>query len=341
MKKNKLSNLIILILILTIILLFSISLFYKYELKSNLYKDAIIVNKLGKIRGSIQRYVKLELVKNKKSFTVKNYIDNLFKKVILELKKDNLILYKCKKEFLEQLNQLDYTWKEIQRSNNIQRSIILSEIAWKESNNLINYFEHIHKLKFNNLIKNMNLFIYISILFLIFITIIVYLKIQKGLEINIITDKLTNLYNRPFFDKQYEYLISKYERNKIPFSMIIIDIDNFKKINDTYGHKKGDWALKEIGKIIKDSIRKTDLAFRYGGEEIVVLLPDTPLKEAKFIADRIRIKISETIKINDNPITISAGVGEYNGENMQEFFKKVDKALYLAKKTGKNRIIIS
>ena len=187
----------------------------------------------------------------------------------------------------------------------------------------------------------MNYFIYFSIAILIFIIFVVYHKLQKGLEIDIITDNLTKLYNRLFFDKHYEYLISRYERFKKPFSMIIIDIDNFKKINDTYGHKKGDLILKEIGKIIKDSIRKTDLAFRYGGEEIVILLPDTPLKEAKFIADRIRIKISEKININNNPVTISAGIGEYNGEDSNEFFQKVDKALYMAKKTGKNKVIIA
>jgi len=122
--------------------------------------------------------------------------------------------------------------------------------------------------------------------------------------------------------------------------MIIIDIDNFKKINDTYGHKKGDLILQKVGEVLKESIRKNDLAFRYGGEEFVILLPDTHLKEAHIIADRIRNVIPQKIKINNNPITISGGVGEYKGEDIKKFFKKVDKALYEAKKSGKNKIIL-
>ena len=339
MNKNKLSNLIIVTLILNIVLLLAISFFYRYELKKNIEKDAVIVNMLGKIRGNIQRYTKFKIINNKKYKKIGIEINTLFKEVNSIFLKDNKTLSQCKKQFLYQLKHLKLTWNEIEHS---QKNLIsLSEIAWREANILIAHFEHIHKLKFNNLIKDLNLFIYISIAFLSLITLIVYTKIKKGLEIDIVTDELTKLYNRLFFNKQYHYLVTKYERFKTPFSMVIIDIDNFKKINDTYGHKKGDKILKEVAQVIKDSIRRTDLAFRYGGEEIVVLLPDTELDKAKKIADRIRKNIEQKVKIQNNSVTISAGVGMYNGGNSHEFFKKVDKALYMAKKSGKNKVIIA
>ena len=341
MKKSNLSNLIILISVATISILIAIESYYKFTLKKRIYNDAIIVNQLGKIRGNIQRYTKLKISKNKKYNSVKNEINSLFEKLSDFFSKKALIPQKYKKEFFLEFYTLKYLWNNIQTTTNQNSLVLLSEKTWSKSNVLIDYFEKIHKLKFNNLLKNIEIFIFISIVFLIFITLIVYIKIKKGLEIDVITDKLTQLYNRFYFNKQYDYLINKSKRNKFKFSMIIIDIDNFKKINDTYGHKTGDKILKEMAQLIKDSIRKIDMAFRYGGEELVILLPNTDLEKAKLIADRIRNNISQKIKIKNNSVTISAGVGMYNKENELEFFKKVDEALYMAKKTGKNKVIIA
>ena len=120
--------------------------------------------------------------------------------------------------------------------------------------------------------------------------------------------------------------------------MLIIDIDNFKKINDTYGHKQGDEVLQKLGEIIKKTIRKTDLAFRYGGEEFIVLFPNTHIQQALQVAQRLKKNVSQRIKIDMKPVTISGGIGEYNGENPMEFFEKIDSALYKAKNSGKNKI---
>ena len=326
---------IILILIITISLLAGIGSFYKTAFQKRIYNDALIVNQLGKIRGDIQRYVKLKIA-HKEYKNVEKEIDVLFIKTSQNFSTNSIPL-KCKKEFLKTFNELKNIYHKLKKSN--KNLIPLSEKAWKESNKLIDIFEKIHKLKFNQLIKNLDIAIYFSMMFLTIIIYIVYKKVKKGLEVEVITDKLTNIYNRLYFNEMYKYLINRYKRNKIPFSMIIIDIDNFKQINDTYGHKMGDKILSNVANILKDSIRRNDLAFRYGGEEFLILLPDTKLKEAIKIAERIRKNIPQKIKLENKEVTISAGVGEYKGEESTEFFKKVDKALYEAKIKGKNKII--
>ena len=338
MKRSNISNLIIIILTLTIILLISISSYYKNSLKKRLYEDAIIVNKLGEIRGDIQRYTKLKIT-NQNIKMIELEINNLFKNTNTQLKNENLIPKECQNLFFSNFNNLNKLWIKIKITNNSKTLINLSEKAWQLSNKIVSHYEKIHNFKFNKLIKNIDNFIYLSIIFLSIVTFIIYKKIKKGLEIEVVTDKLTGLYNRLFFNEQYKYFINNFKRNKTPFSMIIIDIDNFKKINDTYGHKEGDEILTKIGDIIKDSIRRSDLAFRYGGEEFIVLLPNTKLNEAIKIANRIKNLIPKKIQLEGQPITISGGVGEYNGENPHKFFEKVDEALYKAKQNGKNQII--
>ena len=337
MKKSNLSNLIILTLVLTISFLIAIGSYYKIALKDRIYNDAFIVNQLGKIRGDIQRYSKLKIAK-KNTKEVEKQIDEIFKKIYLKLSVTQTVPKDCTLPFFSKLYALKELWDKL-KNTSINQIVPLSEKAWEKSNEVIDIFETIHKLKFNTLLRNLDIFVYISIVFLSLVTLIVYAKIKKGLEVDVITDKLTNLHNRLYFNEMYKFLINKFNRYKAPFSLIILDIDNFKKINDTYGHDKGDEILKKVSNIIKRSIRNSDLAFRYGGEEFVILLPETKLKEAISIAERIKENTSQNIKIDENPVTISGGVGEYKGENPDEFFKKVDSALYEAKNTGKNKII--
>jgi len=339
MKKSNLSNFIILTLVITIAILITIGSYYKTALKKRIYKDALIVNQLGKIRGDIQRFAKLKIASDKKNILVKKEIGQTFVNLESLLRGKGIIPSSCKEHFFAQFNHLKDLWNQTKTADN-KTVLPLSEKAWRESNKIIDNYEYIHKIKFNTLLRNMDLFIYISIVFLTVITFMVYFKIKKGLEIDIIHDKLTGLYNRLFFDTQYNYLLNKAKRDNIPLSMIIIDIDNFKKINDTYGHKKGDSILKKVGEVIKHSVRNTDLAFRYGGEEFVVLLPNTSLKDAVSIAKRIKDAIPQNVKLDNTPVTVSGGIGEYDKkEDFKEFFKRVDNALYEAKRKGKNQII--
>ncbi len=154
-------------------------------------------------------------------------------------------------------------------------------------------------------------------------------------------DQLTQIYNRKHFDETIEKEIKRSERYKVPLSIVIADIDHFKKINDTYGHLSGDNVLVTFATLIKDNIRSTDMFFRYGGEEFVILLPSTTSKEAQILAEKLRIVIKENKFKDIDSITCSFGISEYiAGDSSTTFFKKADEALYSVKENGRDNIAI-
>ena len=158
-----------------------------------------------------------------------------------------------------------------------------------------------------------------------------------------LTDALTGLYNRRHFDNTIEREFMRSKRYGGDLSLAIIDIDFFKKINDTYGHLCGDYILKEAAYLIMDNFRKTDFVFRYGGEEFVVILTETNLESSKIPLERLRAKIAEyPFVFNGQPlhITVSTGVSSNNAETIEEFLDNADKALYRAKQTGRNKVEI-
>jgi len=163
-------------------------------------------------------------------------------------------------------------------------------------------------------------------------------KKNKELQKQSMTDGLTKLKNHnAVLDFLKREIIDSEEYGQ-SLSIIMMDIDDFKLVNDSKGHVFGDKVLSEVGKTIKKSLRKTDTVGRYGGEEFLVVLPFTKGNDALIIGDRIResveaLKFSEGIKV-----TISGGVKEYFGENIKEIINEADKKLYEAKKSGKNKI---
>ena len=312
------------------------SIILSIDLKKHFTNKTIIVNKLGQIRGFSQRYVKLKLVNLKSDLIIKKidqnfeFLDTYFKNKHLTTEPKINSLY----------IQTKALWKELKLTSNRNDLIKISENLWEVSNELTSSVAHIFEKKQKKCIKKILILNTLLALIVITMSIIIYFTIKKGLEKDKIIDPLTNLYNRRCFNDKLEYFIKYYHRYKEPFSAIFIDIDHFKKINDIYGHQKGDEILQKIAHIIKTSIRNSDLAFRYGGEEIVVLLPKTDLKTAYSIANRLKEKI-KTIKIDNlQHITASMGVGEYKGETLKEFIKRVDFALYKAKEEGRDKIII-
>lgn len=158
-----------------------------------------------------------------------------------------------------------------------------------------------------------------------------------------ITDGLTSLYNRRYFFENIEREFERAKRYKSDLSIAMLDIDYFKKINDTYGHQAGDIVLKDLAQILTKTLRKTDLIFRYGGEEIIILLPETSLHQALIPLERLRKIIAErTIKFADKEFnyTISIGIAERTPEirNNDELISQADEALYRAKNSGRNKI---
>jgi diguanylate cyclase (GGDEF)-like protein len=155
-----------------------------------------------------------------------------------------------------------------------------------------------------------------------------------------IYDMLTQVYNRALLDSIL-YKSAKYaKRHKLPISIIMLDIDNFKSINDTYGHLEGDRILKTVASIIKSLIRESDYIFRYGGEEFLILLPNTDINGAVVVGEKIRRNIENFDFDLDRKITISCGIKQIeNFDNSYLDIKEADKYLYIAKKSGKNRCI--
>jgi two-component system cell cycle response regulator len=159
-----------------------------------------------------------------------------------------------------------------------------------------------------------------------------------------ITDKLTGLYNRRYFDHFLDFEIKRSSRQKASLALLMIDIDNFKLINDTLGHLFGDKILNKLGDIIKSIIRETDLAARYGGEEFSIVMSNTGLEEAIEIAERLRKAISEyNFEITYRPTTVSIGIALYplDSTSLQDLLSNADRALYRAKHEGKNRVCVS
>lgn len=167
---------------------------------------------------------------------------------------------------------------------------------------------------------------------------------DKQLKIDINTDALTGLYNRRYFNQISVSEYARALRYNRPLSLLFIDIDDFKHYNDTYGHGDGDSVLAKFGETMQKNMRASDFAFRYGGEEFVVLLPEIGLKDAIKTAERIRKLFADVEfkpKNSDKIVkkTISIGVTEFKkGMDIGEFVNQADKAMYEAKKLGKNQV---
>lgn len=160
-----------------------------------------------------------------------------------------------------------------------------------------------------------------------------------------ITDGLTNLHNHRYFQDHLTREIKRVGRTNAPLSLILLDIDDFKLLNDTHGHAAGDEVLVSLAAIMNDSARESDLIARYGGEEFVVLMPGTDLAGAVHLAEKIRMAVESTRLIigeNMRPVnvTVSVGVALYSGDR-RNLFVEADKALYEAKDAGKNCVVIA
>ncbi len=171
-------------------------------------------------------------------------------------------------------------------------------------------------------------------------------KYNEKLKVISITDNLTQMFNRIKLDQELIKQANLYQRYQQPFSVIIIDIDHFKAVNDRYGHQSGDIVLQEFSQLIKDNIRKTDIPGRWGGEEFMLVIPNTCLEDAAVQADKLRLLIAQhSFKVIEH-LTASFGVAQFGEEiaggeidNPQQLIARADKALYQAKEEGRNRVV--
>jgi diguanylate cyclase (GGDEF)-like protein len=170
-------------------------------------------------------------------------------------------------------------------------------------------------------------------------------KMRRQFERDATMDALTNVYNRRWLEDRLPRLFARHRRAQSPLSLLVVDVDHFKRFNDEYGHLAGDAVLSTLGRTLASSIRPTDLAARYGGEEFVVLLPDTDVAGGRAVAERLRRAIArERVMGPDGTplpaITISVGVAELRpgDADMAAVIERADGNLYRAKQAGRNRV---
>ena len=153
------------------------------------------------------------------------------------------------------------------------------------------------------------------------------------------TDFLTGVLNRTLLQRHLEEAIDQYQRTDLPMTLVVLDLDNFKNVNDNFGHVKGDEVLKDVAKLLQLRCRKVDKIFRLGGEEFLVLLYNTALHNAINICEELRISISNLNTISDHSVTVSLGATTIKDkESYLSWIKRTDDKLYLAKKNGRNKL---
>jgi diguanylate cyclase (GGDEF)-like protein/PAS domain S-box-containing protein len=158
-----------------------------------------------------------------------------------------------------------------------------------------------------------------------------------------IVDELTQLYNSRHFYFQLKIELDRSNRYEHPLTLLLLDLDNFKKFNDAYGHLEGDQVLRRLGQVLKRCLRNTDFAYRYGGEEFTILLPITTSANGTVIADRIRAELKKESFSpeagKDVHMTVSIGLAQFKlHEDMKDFVQRVDHLMYQAKKNGRDRV---
>ncbi|MCC6501636.1 MAG: GGDEF domain-containing protein [Deltaproteobacteria bacterium] len=168
----------------------------------------------------------------------------------------------------------------------------------------------------------------------------IFRKLLEELKRQAGTDGLTGAYNRVKFNEIIKLEMGRARRYQRPLSISIFDIDDFKRVNDTFGHNAGDSVLISISDIVRKHIRETSYLFRWGGEEFVLLLPEADLEGALTQAERIRQEIAELVFAQADSVTASFGLAQYReNDTADSFLKRADEAMYKAKSGGKNRVV--
>jgi diguanylate cyclase (GGDEF)-like protein len=164
-------------------------------------------------------------------------------------------------------------------------------------------------------------------------------KQQRELEELATKDPLTNTLNRRRFTEIFNIEIARSQRYRRPFALILFDLDHFKRVNDDYGHNAGDVVLTEVARLVRHNLRKTDIFARWGGEEFIVVSPETDLDGMTVVAEKLRRVIEAHQPLNAPAVTASFGVTQYaSGEDLQTLIQRADEALYCAKEKGRNCI---
>ncbi|NLV87765.1 MAG: diguanylate cyclase [Tissierellia bacterium] len=291
-----------------------------FDEKSNTYEAVAALNN-GSANEINERFLSLAGRTSNGILINKNYSD-VYSSNYLEFLKDDKKGIMCVP--ISSLDQISGIQGE--RRKNLWKEYHLHGFIYLETDNVFNRFD-IERLA---IVRSLSYLIYINLE-------------NNKLRLMATTDKLTNTLTRKYFETKFEEIINSMKSTNRSFSVFMLDIDRFKRVNDTYGHRKGDEILSIIGSAIKSSIRSTDIVGRYGGEEFIIILKDVTEEEAINVAEKIRSDIEKLeIKGIEYPITVSIGISLFPNHShfSDDLIEKADQALYYAKESGRNKIFM-
>ncbi|WP_428739237.1 GGDEF domain-containing protein [Sulfurimonas sp.] len=307
--------------------------------------DAQIINESGVIRGGVQKVCKLETNQINSDADIKQ-VDTMFH-IMIDLEGE-VLLNRNMNAFLQQLQSLKAEWislKELiyryrdeRTQENKEKIVTESEHFWEHANHTVYLAQALSENKLSTF-QLMFVVFFIDFLLIIGIIWLINLLVRHNLEIHSRIDPLTGAYNRNVYNEEIYAEIIRSGRYGYGFSVLLLDIDFFKSINDEYGHDKGDEILVELCQVINERIRKSDLLCRLGGEEFIILATETPLAGAIELAQNIKNTIAAYPFNISKTVTVSIGVSEWKKQDTKDtLFKRVDKALYEAKANGRNQV---
>lgn len=316
--------LLLLIVFVSIRTLLYIDLYYKIE------NDAKAINELGIIRGSIQRLVKLELggLKNK---DLSANIDSLLDYYIeYDTNIDKVNLQELRSNW-EQLKILLEDYRSNPSNENKLLVIHESEECWELADSIVLKSQYESEKNISG-IRLLTISCILDVFVILIFSFISKKYVRDNLEVSVLFDPLTKAYNRRYFTEVINHEIEKARRSKRTFSLIMLDIDHFKRVNDIYGHAVGDHVLKEMVQVIKKNTRKSDIVSRIGGEEFTIILPNTEIKYAFGLEERLRKSIEEYEFIDTCKITVSLGLTQYKWRYIRYYSKKIRWSIIYVKK---------
>ncbi len=316
-----------------------------YRTMENLKNDAEIINHAGSIRGMIQRITKLHLFEPHVSYDL--LIQETDRMTETFLCTQSIRQGRVSKEFIENIKNLKVKWQNLKKnldkyrvhtSEQIREQIIReSEDCWQIADSAV----FTAQIATESKVRGISLFYFVISLYAVNTLVIIWFVctfVRKNLEYHALHDAMTGLLNRRSYEDNVEKETARCKRYGSKMSIIIFDIDYFKKINDTYGHKTGDAVLIRLAEAVRVSVRRTDSVFRVGGEEFLILMPETGVREAAVLAEKIRNLVESQSFSPADQVTVSLGIAESDGTvNPSDLYRQADTALYRAKANGRNK----
>ncbi len=342
-----------------------------FDFKNREKKHIINVNYAEKKLNTIMMYINYKIFDNKDRYLG-------VAGIVLKLSNVNKLLKKFRENhnlvvtFFDKEGNVVLSEKDMQVYNHIDKTPELKKykkLILSQDVDLVEYYKnselHIIKSKYipeldvylvidanlEDFIKNTKNTLYVSILISLILTIIIMLiiyfvvkKYTTELELLSNYDKLTDLPNRGYFQELFQKQILRKKRDSQELALLFMDIDNFKAVNDDFGHDKGDLVLKSVAQILQENIRQTDLIARWGGEEFIIALIDSSLENSKAIATKLQLAIEKDTKLQNalgRKITGSFGLTMIKESDTEDLATiRADEAMYEAKKSGKNRVVV-